>query len=167
MARRQDKNLIRFLTQYSAYAIIQIMQKDKNIPQKILTRLGGSTREDEKPENVRRRGLGRAVGAVAVTSALLISGHQLTEKPKEGPKITYTVGPGDTLWGIAGRIDPDHSEDIRKIVDNLENTVHTADDRAYTGELQPGDTVQVDVNSPLGHELQQRQEQLAQEQNAG
>ena len=142
--------------------------QDKNIPQKILSHFGGATRENETPQSVRRRGLGRVVGAVALTGALLLGAHHAAEKPKEGPKISYTVAPGDTLWSIAGKIDPEGSHDRRNIVDSLENSIHTVDARNYSGELQPGDTVQVDLNSPLGQELErQDQIRLAQEQNKG
>jgi Tfp pilus assembly protein FimV len=75
------------------------------------------------------------VGAVQVV-ADLGSGREGSPRPERISGGEYVVQPGDTLWSIAGRLDPD--ADPRAVVDAL---------RAANGgaDLQVGDRLDLDI----------------------
>jgi Tfp pilus assembly protein FimV len=102
-------------------------------------------RVPDRATRVRRRRLVVLVAAVVLALALagavqalagLGSGPGGSPRPEPISGEEYVVQPGDTLWSIAGRLDPD--ADPRALVDAL---------RAANGgaDLQVGDRLDLDV----------------------
>lgn len=84
--------------------------------------------------------------ALVVALLLVLAGTALAQyvtRPAHAPVITVTVGPGDTLWGLASTYGaPD--EYILRRVDRLAAYNHLA-----PGEhLKPGQTLLVPVENP-------------------
>ena len=79
------------------------------------------------PEVRRRRVLLVAMGLLLMALALPLSGTGGNSHPigsalaETGHPVTYTVQPGDTLWSIAGRVDP--AADPRPLVARLASQI--------------------------------------------
>jgi nucleoid-associated protein YgaU len=77
---------------------------------------------------------GIAVGTVltAAHAGAALGASPLTASGRRPHVVTHIVQPGDTLWKIAGELDP--KADPRAIVDQLVEARHTT-------ALQPGETI--------------------------
>lgn len=77
---------------------------------------------------------GIAIGTVltAAHAGVALGGSPLTTSGRRPHVVTHVVMPGDTLWKIAGELDP--KSDPRVIVDELVDARHTT-------ALVPGETI--------------------------
>jgi hypothetical protein len=77
---------------------------------------------------------GIAVGTVLVAAhaGVALGGSPLTASGRRPHVVTHVVMPGDTLWKIAGELDP--KADPREIVDQLVEARHSS-------SLFPGETI--------------------------
>ena len=75
-----------------------------------------------------------ALGTVALAgrAGVALGGSPLTTSGPRPHLVTHVVAPGDTLWKIAGELDP--KADPREIVDLLVEARHTT-------ALTPGETI--------------------------
>jgi hypothetical protein len=78
--------------------------------------------------------VGIAIGTVlmAAHAGVALGGSPLTAPERRPHVVTHIVAPGDTLWQIAGELDP--KADPRVIVDQLVEARHTT-------ALVPGETI--------------------------
>jgi nucleoid-associated protein YgaU len=78
--------------------------------------------------------VGIALGTVltAAHAGAALGGSPLTASGRRPHVVTHIVQPGDTLWKIAGELDP--KADPREVVDQLVAARHTT-------ALQPGETI--------------------------
>jgi hypothetical protein len=78
--------------------------------------------------------VGIVIGTVvmAAHAGAALGGSPLTASGARPHLVTHVVVPGDTLWKIAGELDP--KADPREIVDELVDARHTA-------ALVPGETI--------------------------
>jgi hypothetical protein len=78
--------------------------------------------------------VGIVVGTVvmAAHAGAALGGSPLTTSSARPHVVTHIVAPGDTLWKIAGELDP--KADPRQIVDELVDARHTT-------ALVPGETI--------------------------
>lgn len=81
-----------------------------------------------------RRGRAAVIGAVFVALLVLgsVVGHVAAAAGTRTPVRHVTVRPGETLWGLAGRIAPGH--DPRVVVAQLEAVNHLASDMVAAGQ---------------------------------
>lgn len=126
--------------------------KDNNIPQKVLRFTGTPGNEEKSTKEQRISGVKRlvAIGAVALTGLGVAGQIKEANAPDTRPRVAYTVKPGDTLWGIAEKVEPDG--DNRKTVYDLQGHVTPIDDKK-DDFLQPGDIVDVPADSVLGKQI--------------
>jgi LysM domain len=88
-----------------------------------------------------RRGvIALAVGVVAAGALLLIIAHaslgSAPARPAVAPAGIVTVQPGDTLWSIAGQVDP--GRDPRRVIERIRRVNHLD-----SVSLTPGQTLKV------------------------
>jgi LysM domain len=78
--------------------------------------------------------VGIAVGTVltAAHAGVALGGSPLAASGRRPHVVTHVVQPGDTLWKIAGELDP--KADPREVVDELVSARHTT-------ALVPGETI--------------------------
>ena len=78
--------------------------------------------------------VGIVIGTVALAAhaGAALGGSPLTSSGARPHVVTHVVEPGDTLWKIAGELDP--KADPREIVDELVDARHTT-------ALVPGETI--------------------------
>lgn len=80
-----------------------------------------------RPLRLTRRGMVVAVVATLIAGlAMLLVAHASASSPAAAPKVTagstIIVQPGDTLWSIASRVEP--NRDPRRVVDQLRQLNH-------------------------------------------
>jgi hypothetical protein len=80
-----------------------------------------------RPMRLTRRGMVVAIVATLIAGlAMLLVAHASASSPSTAPKVavgaTMIVQPGDTLWSIAQRVEP--NRDPRRVVDQLRQLNH-------------------------------------------
>lgn len=136
---------------------------DKNQIQKFSRVVGKPGNRYEKPHKQRLAGW-RRTGAVALIGLASFGAYNDIKdnySEKDIDRIGYTVESGDTLWGIAKRINPDGN--TGEIVFDLRKHIITFDGREFDGVIFPQDIVNVPRDSSLGEDVVHK---IALEQNA-